>query len=337
MEKHSHPSARRSTLLRTTAVLGAAALMLTACSEGGGRTEAADTSDRGGGVDTEEQTYYLITHAADGDTFWDYVRAGAEEAAAQKNINLVYNNHVEGAQQAELIQSAIDAGADGIAVTMAKPEAMTPNVQSATEAGIPVVSLNAGEEEAFDAGVLSHFGQDENVAGEALGQRLADEGIEHTICVIQEQGHVGLENRCAGIAEHVPETEILYVEGTDMTQVSSTVEAKLQTTPDADAIVGLGGPFTETILDVVESSGSEIEVASFDLNATIVQAVLDDNLMFAVDQQPWLQGYLSVDTLWLHHYGAFEPGGGLPVLTGPAIIDAENAEAVQSFADEGLR
>lgn len=332
MSTHSHTRP----WLRTAALAAAGALLLSACSDSGGRAGAGEDADRAGGVSTEEKDVYLITHAPDGDTFWDYVRAGAEEAASQKNINLIYNNHEEGAEQAELIQSAIDSGADGIAVTMAKPEAMTPNVEQAVEAGIPVVSLNAGQEEAFDANVMSHFGQDDRVAGEAVGERLADDGFEQAICVIQVQGHIGLESRCEGVADHI-ESEVLYVEGTDMTQVASTVEAKLETTQEADVIIGLGAPITETMLDVVDSASSEIEVATFDLNASIVDSILEDELLFAVDQQPWLQGYLAVDSLWLHFYGGFEPGGGQPVLTGPAIVDADNAEAIQEYADENLR
>lgn len=335
---HSHRSVRSSSTVRLVAAAAAVALFVAACSDEGGRAGAGGgDAERAGGVETEERTIYLITHAPEGDTFWDYVRTGAEEAAAKDNINLVYNSDDEGAEQAELIQSAVDSRADGIAVTMAKPEAMAPAVQRATEADIPVVSLNAGENEAFDAGAFAHFGQEESVAGEAVGERLADEGIENPICVIQAQGHVGLEARCAGIQEHVPSTEILYVEGTDMTQVSSTVQARLESSSDADAIIGLGSPITSTILGVVEDTGSEVEVATFDLNEEIVEAILDEDVLFAVDQQPWLQGYLAVDTLWLHLHGAFEPGGGQPVLTGPAIVDVENAEAVLEFAGEGVR
>ncbi|TLP80013.1 substrate-binding domain-containing protein [Nesterenkonia sphaerica] len=335
---HNTSGRRARTGTALTAVLGVAALLLTACSDAGGRADAGgDDPDRAGGVDTEERTVYLITHAVEGDTFWDYVRRGAEEAAAKDNINLVYNSHREGAQQAELIQSAIDAGADGIAVTMAKPDAMTPAVQRALDADVPVVSLNAGEEEAFDAGAFAHFGQNEAVAGAAVGEYLEEEGIEHPICVIQEQGHVGLEARCDGIRDVLPDTENLYVEGSDMTQVAATVRAKVDSAGGADAIIGLGGPFTMTILDEVQSAGSDITVGSFDLNAEIAEAVVDGDILFAVDQQPWLQGYLAVDSLWLNFNGGFEPGGGQPVLTGPSIVDSENAEAVLEYAEEGLR
>jgi simple sugar transport system substrate-binding protein len=155
--------------------------------------------------------------------------------------------------------------------------------------------------------------------------------------VIQEQGHVGLEARCAGVKEALPETEILYVQGTDMTQVSSTATAKLQTSAEADAIVGLGAPITMTLLEAKESAGSDVTVASFDMNGDLAQAIVDGDVLFTIDQQPWLQGYLSVDSLWQNHRGAFKIGGGQPTLTGPAVVDSTNAEQVLQFAQEGVR
>jgi len=172
-----------------------------------------------------------------------------------------------------------------------------------------------------------------------VGTRLASDGVSHPICVIQEQGNVALEARCAGVKSKVPGTEIVYVQGTDMTQVSSTVTAKLQSTPSADAIIGLGAPFTLTILKAVDSLNlqDKVKIASFDLNGELNQAIIDGKVQFTVDQQPWLQGYDSVDALWQVARGGFKVGGGLPVLTGPAIIDKSNATAVLKFAQDGIR
>jgi simple sugar transport system substrate-binding protein len=124
-----------------------------------------------------------------------------------------------------------------------------------------------------------------------------------------------------------------------MTQVSSTVTAKLQSTSGADAIIGLGAPFTLTILKDVDSLNmqSKVKVASFDLSGELTQAIIDGKVEFTVDQQPWLQGYGSVDALWQVTRGGFKIGGGLPVLTGPAIVDKANAAQVLKFAKEGIR
>jgi simple sugar transport system substrate-binding protein len=314
------------------------ALALSACSSTGGRAPEAGSEAGGGEVaSTERMKVALITHAPAGDTFWDIVRKGAEEAAAKDNIELQYLNDEDGGRQAQLLEQAVDQGVDGIAITLAKPDAMASALKKASDAGIPIVSLNAGEDQATELGAFTHFGSNEKLAGETVGKRLKEEGYENPICVIQAQGHVGLENRCAGVKSQVPGTEILYVQGTDMTQVQSTVTAKLQSAADADVIIGLGAPITLTILQSAATASSDIKVASFDLNAELAQKIVDGEVIFTVDQQPWLQGYGAVDALWQNKRGGFEIGGGQPVLTGPTLIDSTNAEEVLAFAEEGLR
>lgn len=315
-------------------------LALSACSSTGGKP--ADSGNAGGGgqaASTPRIKIALITHAAPGDTFWDILRKGAEEASAKDNVELLYTSDPEGGRQAQLIQQAIDQKVDGIAVTLAKPDALRDVLKKATDAGIPVVSLNSGADVWKKVGAFTHFGSDENLAGAAVGDKLSSLGAKHPICVIMEQGNVALDSRCAGVKSKIPATENLFVQGTDMTQVSSTVTAKLQATPDADAIIGLGAPFTLTITKAVESLNlqSKVKVASFDMNGELAQAIIDSKVAFTVDQQPWLQGYGAVDALWQNKRGGYKVGGGLPVLTGPSIIDQAAAPDVLKFAKEGIR
>jgi simple sugar transport system substrate-binding protein len=313
-------------------------LALSACSSSGGRP--ADTANAAGGgqvATTERIKIALITHAAPGDTFWDIVRKGAEEAASKDNVELLYTSDPEGGRQAQLIEQAVDQKVDGIAVTLAKPDALKDALKKAADAGIPIVSLNAGESVSAQLGAFTHFGSNEKLAGEAVGTKLSSLGLKHPVCVIQEQGHVGLEARCAGVKAKVPGTEILYVTGTDMTQVSSTVTAKLQATADVDVVIGLGAPYTLTILKAISSAGSKAKIASFDLNAELAKKIADGEVEFTVDQQPWLQGYGAIDSLWQNKRGGFTIGGGQPVLTGPAVVDKAAATEALKFAEEGIR
>ena len=325
---------------RKTALVAAVVpmLALSACSSTGGKPADSGAAAGGGQVaSTERMKIALITHAPAGDTFWDTVRKGAEEAAAKDNVELLYTGDPEAGRQAQLIEQAVDQKVDGIAVTLATPDALKDALKKATDAGIPIVSLNAGESVATQLGAFTHFGSNEQLAGQAVGTKLADGGFKHPVCVIQAQGHVGLEARCAGVKAKVPGTEILYVNGADMTSVESTATAKLQASKDADVIIGLGAPITLTLLKSVATAGSSAKVASFDLNKELAQKISDGSVLFTVDQQPWLQGYGAVDALWQNKRGGFIIGGGQAVLTGPAIIDQQNAGDVLKFAEQGIR
>ncbi|WP_431965065.1 sugar ABC transporter substrate-binding protein [Actinacidiphila sp. bgisy160] len=333
---------RRNPRIFAVAALSTAAVLLAAgCSSSSGGKKAEESADTAaaGKAGTPQMKIAMVTHAPPGDTFWDLIRKGAEAAAAKDNVKLVYSNDPNAATQANLIQNAIDQKVDGIAVTLAKPDAMKDAVAKAEAAGIPVVGFNAGLDDWKDQGLLEYFGQDESVAGEALGNKLNDLGAKHNICVIHEQGHVALEARCAGVKKTFKgKTENLYVNGTDMPSVKSTITAKLKQDSGIDYVVTLGAPFALTAVQSVADAGSKAEVGTFDLNKDLVKAVQDGGVQFAVDQQPYLQGYLSVDSLWLYKTNGNVSGGGVaPILTGPAFVDKDNVESVASFAAKGTR
>lgn len=244
-------------------------------------------------------------------------------------MELLYTSDPDGARQAQLVQQAIDQGVDGIVVTLAKADAMSGEVKKAVEAGIPVFSINAGENDYKDMGVLAHFGQNEFVAGQAAAEQFNEAGLKKVVCVIQEQGHVGLESRCEGLADKLEgSSEVLYVQGTDMTNVASTITSKLQTNSDIDAVLTLGAPFAMTAVDAIKDAGSEAVLATTDLNADVYSAIKDGTMLFGIDQQPFMQGYQSVEAVRLYHDGGYVLGGGQAVLTGPAVVNAANAESV---------
>ncbi|MFD7437768.1 sugar ABC transporter substrate-binding protein [Streptomyces sp. NPDC059861] len=323
------------------AVAAAAALVLAGCSSSSGGKKAEEGADgaSAGKATTPRMTVALVTHQAPGDTFWDIVRKGAEAAAAKDNIKLVYSADPNAGNQANLVQNAIDQKVDGIAVTLAKPDALKGVLGKAEQAGIPVVGLNSGVSDWKQLGLMEFFGQDENVAGEALGKRLNEEGAKKAVCVIQEQGNVGLTQRCDGVKKTFEgTTETLNVNGTDMPSVKSTITAKLKQDNAIDYVVALGAPFAMTAVQSVSEAGSKAKVATFDLNKDLTGAIERGDIQFAVDQQPYLQGYLAVDGLWLHkNNGNYSGGGEQPVLTGPAFVDKANVERIAEFAAKGTR
>ncbi|MEU6307637.1 substrate-binding domain-containing protein [Streptomyces chartreusis] len=321
--------------VRVAVLPAAACLLLAGCSAVGGSDDASGAEPAGGA----RLKITLITHGGEGDAFWELVQKGAQVAAAKDNVELTYAADDDPASQAELMRDAIRQKVDGIAVTLAKPTAMAGPVAEARAAGIPVIGLNSGIDEWKSAGLLEYFGQDESVAGRAVGDKLDDLKAKHALCVIHERGNVALEARCAGVKKAFGgETENLYVDGTDMDAVTATVGARLTQNPDIDEVVMNGAQFALAAVKSVDQSRSKAHVATFDLNKDLVEAVQDGDVQFAVDQQPYLQGYLAVDSLWLYRTNGNTLGGGeAPVLTGPAFVTKANVASVANFADNGTR
>ncbi|MFF3458998.1 sugar ABC transporter substrate-binding protein [Streptomyces sp. NPDC002730] len=332
--------------MRTTrtaaALLAACALVVVAgCSSSGGK-EAKDSPSKGGGggepATTGRLKIAMVTHSGEGDTFWDIVQSGAKVAARKDNVEFLYAANKEGKEQAQLVQTYIDQKVDGIVVTLAKPEAVKEVVKKAVAASIPVVTINSGAEFSKDVGALSHIGQDESVAGEAVGEELNKRGKKKAICVIHEQGNVSLEARCAGVKKTFKGTvENLNVEGTNMPASTSSIEAKLQSAKDIDAVVTLGAPFAAASVKAKEGAGSSAEVNTFDLNAEVVKQLKAKQIGFAVDQQPYLQGYLAIDELWLNKTNGNVIGGGRPILTGPALVTEKDVPALEKLTADGTR
>lgn len=320
------------------AALLAVAAVLGGCSETGGAPRAENGGGTAGGVDTPRYVVAMVTHGAPGDTYWDLVRKGAEDAAKKDNIELRYSSDPQAPNQANFVRSAIDAGVDGIAVTLPNPEAIGPAAREAVDRGVPVVGLNAGMTSYQDYGLTGFFGQDETVAGRAAGERLKEEGKKKALCVIHEQGNSSQEARCAGVRDGMGgDVELLYVNGQDLTAVQSTITSKLSQDRSFDTVFALQAPVAMRAVESVQQSGASADVVTFDTNAELVGAIKDGRVAWAVDQQPYLQGYLAVDSLWLAKRNGGTLGGGRPVYTGPSFVDGTNVDTIEEAAKAGMR
>ena len=316
----------------------AAVLTFSACSSTGGKPRSTDGGMSAGSANTPRATIAMITHGVPGNAFWDLVRKGAETAAAKDNVELRYSADPEAPNQANLVQAAIDSKVNGIALTLAKPDAMVAGLAAAQAADIPVVGLNAGFDAWKKLGVPQYFGQDETLSGRTAGERLTTDGAKKVLCIIHEQGNVALESRCAGVAQGFKgETVVLNVNSADMTAVDSAVTAKLQQDPSIDHVMALDASIALTAVKSKGAAGSKAVIDTFDTNAEIVTAIKSGDVGWAVDQQPFLQGYLAVDSLWLFINNRNTIGGGTPVLTGPAFIDKSNIDAIAEYAARGTR
>lgn len=315
---------------RLLALALAAPLLLSACS--GGDSSSAT------GADGEALTFAVVTHGSAGDAFWDVVQNGAEQAGTDLGISVDYQSDGDPQRQSQLIEAAVNQQVDGLVVSMANPDALQSAVADAVAAGIPVVTINSGAERSAEFGAIGHVGQDETIAGQGAGQRLAEDGRRNVLCVIHEAGNIGLEQRCAGASQGLgSEVTTLQVDINDLQAAQSTITSSLQSDPSIDGVLTLNSAVAAVAATAATDAGSDAEIATFDLNADVISGIQAGSIAFAVDQQQYEQGYLPIVMLQLYAENLNTVGGGQPVLTGPGIVDSENVDQIADLATAGTR
>jgi len=275
------------------------------------------------------------------DAFWGVVEKGAQDAAATFGVELKSGGSSDPVEQAQLIENLIADKVDGIFVSLANPDALKDAINKAVDAGIPVITINSGLDVYKELGALTHIGQTEFVAGQGAGEQFSAEGAKKVLCVVHEEGNIGLEERCDGLADTFSgDVERFNVATTSVRDVAGTVAAiqnKLIADADIDAILTLNPVIAMAARDAIQAEGGSQKLATFDLSPDVLAAIEGGEMLFAVDQQQYLQGYLPVVLLYLYNTNLNTVGGGLPVLTGPGFVDQSNAAAVKELSAQGTR
>lgn len=340
------------------ALLPAVALIFASCggdddtkgTSGGGDTVAGSETTGGGdtpstGAEPVDQTaagdltFHMITHSDDG-PFWSVVKRGAEQAAKDLGVTLVWKPGNNDAQvMVSDIEAAVAEGTSGIAASLPDPDALVGPLQAAVAAGIPVITLNSGSNDYQEIGALTHVGQTENIAGNGAGERFNAAGATKVLCAQQEQGNVGLTERCAGLEETFEGEVVIQFVGldADTTEQQNTINAALAADTDIDGILGVGPVVTMSALRAAQDLGRELTIGGFDLTPELLAAIEAGDIAFTVDQQQYLQGYMPVLLMYLNVTNQNTLGGGLPILTGPGFVTPENAAEVLSLSEKGTR
>lgn len=309
----------------------------TAGADGGdGTTTTTETVTLSQGSDL---TFYMVTHADDG-TFWSVVKRGAEDAAKAVGVKLVWSpSFNDPEKQVQDIEAAIAAGADGLGVSLAAPEAVGPAAKAAADAGIPLYTINSGVNQYKDLGATTHVGQTEVVAGNGAGEFFNDLGATTVLCARQEQGNVGLEERCQGLGETFSGTVISEFVGgdDDPTGQEASISALLLANPEIDGVLGTGPNIAVRAVSACTTAGRDCFIGGFDISNDIIAAMEAGDVDFTVDQQQYLQGYLPIILMFLEVTNLNTAGGGLPILTGPGFVTKDNVGEVKALVNAGTR
>jgi simple sugar transport system substrate-binding protein len=292
----------------------------------------------------DEIRIIVVSHGQAADPFWSVVQNGVAAAGEDLGVTVEYQapQTFDMVAMAQLIDAAVASEPDGLVVSIPDAEALGPSIEAAVAAGIPVISMNSGSDVAADLGVLTHVGQTEYEAGFGGGQRMGEAGVSQALCVNLEVGNVALDERCRGFSDALAETggtvEVLAAELADLTATQQAIEAALTADPEIDGILTVGQTGAAPALAAIESVGKtgEVQMATFDLSPEVLQAILDGNMLFAIDQQQYLQGYLPIV---LHTLNArnLNTVANPVIMTGPGFVTQENAERVIELSAAGTR
>lgn len=323
---------------RWAAALVAVSLALAAC--GQPSTSASGSGTTGG--DRSDITIEVVVHGQASDPFWSVVANGVEQAGKDLGITVNYrapqSDDLDVVAMAQLIDTAVAAQPDGIIVSIPDADALRAPIEAAIAAGIPVLSINSGSDVFKDLGLLTHVGQTEFEAGVGAGERMAAEGVTNTICVNQEVGNAALDLRCEGFAEGlggVP-SEVVAVDLSDPTGSQAAIEAAISADPTIDGILTLGPTGAAPALAALEGNDA-IKLATFDLSPEVLTAIDEGRMLFAIDQQQYLQGYMGVSIMTQYVQYGLLLGGGDVVRTGPGFVTQETAAQVIELSSQGIR
>jgi simple sugar transport system substrate-binding protein len=284
----------------------------------------------------------VITHGQASSPFWAIVRNGVEAAARQMDVLVNYRapDVYSLDRMKALVDQAIASKPDGLVVSLPEP-GIGPEVRRAVKAGIPVVTINSGSDISHGLGVLAHVGQPEHRAGLVAGRRLAASGVRRALCVNQQVGNIGLDARCAGLAEAMRAAGgRSTVIGVD--DQSTATPKRIAAAVARDRIDGMLTLNATTGMEAVQAvrragAGRRVKIGTFDLGPDVLRAVRQGRLGFAVDQQAYLQGYLPVALLTQRaRYGLFPDEGGV-IATGPHFVTRANAEQAIELSRRSIR
>jgi simple sugar transport system substrate-binding protein len=282
----------------------------------------------------------VVTHGQASSPFWAIVRTGVTAAARQMNAQVDYNaaDVYSVARMTKLIDEAVASKPDGLVVSIPEP-AIAPAIRRAVKAGIPVVSINSGSNVYRSLGVLAHVGQPEERAGRMAGERLARAGVRHALCVNQQVGNQGLDARCRGLKRAMVAaggtSRVLSVN--DQSTETPGRIAQAVTAGSIDGVLATNSTSGLQAVEGIATTRRRVQIGTFDLGPDVLGAVRAGKLAFAVDQQPYLQGYLPVVMLVNRaRYGLF-PAEGDVIATGANFVTRANAEKALELSRRSIR
>lgn len=289
----------------------------------------------------EKYLLYYIPHAGAGDPFWACEKKGWEAACRMLPVKGIFAAPPKYSlkKQVEFVWTALAAGADGIVVTIGNPEMFREPLEYAKSKDVPVLVANTKPygppEEKLP--FIGYVGQDETLTGEALAKRVLEEFTPtRAVIGIHQAGLLCLELRAKGIMEVLGRHNI-PVEKLNITPEPSRaigiLDSYLMRHQDTDVIFTLGPLGTAPSVRLIREKNlkGKVRLATMDVDDLALEAIEKGEMIATIAQQPFMQGFLSAISIYLHLAYGYMPPENLP--TGPTIIDKSSLPLVRKQLD----
>jgi simple sugar transport system substrate-binding protein len=232
----------------------------------------------------------------------------------------------------EAVLRAVGSHLGSLVMTIPDTAVLSGPVKQATSAGVPVVVMNVGVSVYQSVGALTFVGQDEIAAGQEAGRQMAGAGVHKALCVIHESQNAALVDRCSGFATALAASggsvRVLHVNGADLNGASNAIEKALKDDPAIDGVLTTGIIGFNAAGGALQSLGKfgTIKLGTFDVSNQDLNAVINGQALFVIDQQPFLEGYMAVQVSAFEARYGQHPFG--PIFTGPSLVTKANAAQV---------
>ena len=286
----------------------------------------------------------MITHGQATDPFWNVVRNGAKDAAQDLGISLQYQSpqNFDMITMSRMIDAVIATNPDGLILSVPDIPALKKSIISASKNNIPIIVINAGSKIIEEVDILTYIGQSEYEAGMKAGQEMVKHNVKSVLCINHEIGNISLDQREQGFRKILQENNVLVktipIDASDPSETQEMVRSFLSSNKNIDGILALGPlgaiPIAKLLKEI--DVQKKIKLATFDFTPQIIDGIMNGHILFALDAQQYLQGYLPVILMNLYITNKNTPAYKM-LETGPSIINIDNALEVLALSKKGSR
>lgn len=266
-------------------------------------------------------------------TFWNQVRSGAEKAAKEFDVELIWKGPATGndrSEQKKVMQQFIGEGVDGILLAPTDSVVLAPDVHAAAEKGIPVLIFDSAVEGEVGKDFISLVATDNEAAGRLGGKHLMElvgKGGK-TVLFRHMEGHASTGAREKGALDEMKAANAnVLVEnrysGQNSTEAQNTALNMVDQLREADGVFASNQTAAEGLLNALKQQNltGKIKFVGFDTSERLVEGLRDGAIQALVVQDPVAMGYQSVKLMVDHIHGQKVEQA---VNTGAHLVTAQN-------------